>query len=51
MDQKGGNNLISRISSKERIPFNKEGPRIMDRAMAMATVEAMDGTINKFASS
>jgi hypothetical protein len=49
MDPKGGNNLTRRISSKEKIPFNNEGHRIMDREMA--TAEVMDGTIEKFASS
>jgi hypothetical protein len=49
MDPKEGNKLISRISSKEKIPLSKEGHRIMDKEMARTGV--MDGTIKNFASS
>ena len=49
MGLKEGSNRISRISSKEKIPFSKEDHRIMDREME--TTEVMDAIIKKSASS
>jgi hypothetical protein len=47
MGPKESHNGISRISSKDKIPFSREGHRIMDREMA----GVMDGTIKKSSSS